>query len=126
MSDMNDTITDTTALETTVDTWLAAYCEPDADHRAALIAAGVGADGELLDPPLAGSGHETLAALAGAVLGAYPGHTFRRTTPIDSHHSYAHYQWELLAPDGTVAVAGLDVAELTHDGRLQKVVGFFS
>ncbi len=124
---MNDTTaTDTTAIEATVDTWLAAYCDPDAERRATTIARVWAPDGELVDPPLTGTGHDTLSALAGAVVALYPDHTFRRTTPIDTHHTYARYGWRLVGPDGTTAVAGLDVAELTPDGRLQKVVGFFS
>jgi|SRR6476659_8579978 len=127
---MNDTTTDiettTEAIEATVDTWLAAYCEPDTDRRTELIRQVWAPDGELVDPPLTGAGHDTLVALAGAVLAAYPDHRFRRTTPIDAHHGYARYGWTLVGPDGTTAVAGLDVAELAPDGRLRKVVGFFS
>jgi hypothetical protein len=124
MSNTDITI-DPAALETTVDTWLAAYCEPDESRRAELVAQVWAPDGELVDPPLAGAGHETIAALAGAVLGQFPGHTFQRTSPIDAHHAYARYGWQLVAPDGQVAVAGLDVAELAPDGTLRKVVGFF-
>src|SRR6478752_3181745 len=82
---MNDTTTDiettTEAIEATVDTWLAAYCEPDTDRRTELIRQVWAPDGELVDPPLTGAGHDTLVALAGAVLAAYPDHRFRRTTP---------------------------------------------
>jgi hypothetical protein len=59
------------------------------------------------------------------VLTHYAGHTFRRTTKVDAHHVYARYAWELVAPDGTVAVAGLDVATFAPDGRLARTVGFF-
>ena len=86
-------------LSTTIDTHLAAYCEPDAERRAALVA-------KVWSPH-------------------YPGHTFRRTTAVDEHHGYARYGWALVAADGTVAVAGTDIATLDGDGRLVKVVGFF-
>jgi hypothetical protein len=126
MTNTNTDITlDPAAVETTVDTWLAAYCEPDEARRAELVAQVWAPDGELVDPPLAGAGHDTLVALAGAVLGQFPGHTFQRTSAIDAHHAYARYSWQLVAPDGQVAVAGLDVAELDADGKLRKVVGFF-
>ena len=55
----------------------------------------------------------------------YPAHTFRRTTGVDAHHTYARYGWELVAPDGTVAVAGTDVVTLDADGRIATIVGFF-
>jgi hypothetical protein len=120
-----DITLDPAVVETAVDTWLAAYCEPDEGRRAQLVAQVWAPDGELVDPPLAGAGHGTLVALAGAVLGQFPRHTFQRTSPIDAHHAYARYSWQLVAPDGEVAVAGLDVVEFGPDGKLRKVVGFF-
>ena len=41
------------------------------------------------------------------------------------HHDHARYAWELVGPDGAVAVAGLDVATLDADGRLTRIIGFF-
>ena len=48
-----------------------------------------------------------------------------RGMSLDEHHGYARYGWALVAADGTVAVAGTDIATLDDDGRLVKVVGFF-
>ena len=62
--------------------------------------------------------------MAAALQTQFPGHTFRRTSTIDAHHGFARYEWELVAPDGAVALAGLDVAEVGDDGRLRRVVGF--
>lgn len=114
-----------TDLATTIDTHLTAYCEPDPATRRALVDQVWAADGELLDPPLEGRGHEAIAGLADAVLGHYPGHRFTRTTEVDAHHGYARYGWELVGPDGVVAITGVDVARVTDDGRLAQVVGFF-
>ena len=122
---MTDTTFDTTTATETVDTWLAAYGEPDRDRRTELVRRVWAADGELIDPPLAGTGHDSLVALADAVLEMFPGHTFRRTTEVDGHHRYARYGWELVASDGGVALGGQDLVELTANGQLQKVVGFF-
>ena len=83
---MTDTTFDTTTATETVDTWLAAYGEPDRDRRTELVRRVWAADGELIDPPLAGTGHDALVALADAVLEMFPGHTFRRTTDVDGHH----------------------------------------
>ena len=118
-------ITDTTALATTIDTYLAGYCEPDPDRRATLIAAAWAPDGELLDPPLAGRGHDELGTLTDAVLAHYPGHTFRRSSAVDAHHDRARFTWELVSPEGAVAVAGTDFVELTEVGTIRRVVGFF-
>jgi hypothetical protein len=120
-----DITLDPAATERTIDAWLVAYLDPDADRRAAVVTEIWAPDGEVVDPPITSAGHDELIALADAVLGLYPGHTFRRTTDIDAHHGYARYGWELVAPTGDVALAGLDVAELAPDGKLRKVVGFF-
>ena len=110
---------------TLVDTHLAAYCEPDTAKRAELVAAVWAPDGELLDPPLTASGQEELVAITDAVLAHFPDHRFRRTSACDEHHGYVRYEWELVASDGSVAVAGTDVVQLSADGRLARVVGFF-
>ena len=122
----NDT-TDITAevLEATVDANLAAYGEPDAARRAELIAQAWAPDGHLIDPPLDARGHDGIDAMFVAVQGMFPGHRFRRTTAVDAHHDRARYGWELVAPDGTVALAGVDYAEVDDDGKLRTVTGFF-
>lgn len=110
---------------TAIDHHLAAYTEPDADRRRALIEQAWAADGRLLDPPLTGEGHDGIAAAAQALLTQYPGHVFRRTSEVDEHHGTARYSWQLVSPDGDPVLDGLDVADLDADGRLRRVVGFF-
>lgn len=114
----------TAALERVIDGHLTAYTETDTARRADLIAEAWDADGELLDPPLAGRGHAEIAGLTDAVLAHFPGHTFRRTSAVDAHHAWARYGWELVAPDGSVTLAGVDVAEFSG-GKLRRVIGFF-
>src|SRR4051812_4800719 len=122
----NDTNTETvTALEAVVDANLTAYGEPDADRRSAMIADSWASDGRLIDPPLDGRGHDGIDAMFVAVQGMFAGHSFRRTTAIDAHHDRARYGWELVAPDGTVALAGVDYAEVDDDGKLRTITGFF-
>ena len=118
----NNSSNDTTRI---VDTYLAGYCEPDAARRALLVAEAWSTNGELFDPPFEAAGHGGIAALTDVVLAHFPAHTFRRTTGVDAHHTFARYGWELVAADGTVAVAGTDVVEFAADGRLARVVGFF-
>lgn len=113
-----------TTPEHLVDTHLAAYAEPDADRRAALLAEVWCHDGTLVDPPMEGTGLDGIAGLADVVLEHYPEHRFRRTSIVDVHHDHGRYAWELVGPDGAVAVGGLDVARF-QDDRLASVVGFF-
>ena len=117
-------MTDTTDITTIIDTHLAGYCEPDAARRAELLSSVWHANGELLDPPFAGTGPEHIAGLVDVVLQHYPAHTFVRTSAVDAHHDHARYAWSLNAPDGTAAVTGTDIATLV-DGRLTRVIGYF-
>jgi hypothetical protein len=111
-------------LATVIDTHLAGYCEPDPAVRRDLLASAWTADGRLVDPPLDADGVDGIAGLVDVVLQHYPDHRFRRTSAVDVHHDHARYTWELVAPDGTVAVNGLDVARVEGE-RLASVVGFF-
>ncbi len=112
-------------LTTVVDAWLEAYAEADVERRMKLIEQAWTPDGRLVDPPLEGNGYVGLSGAADLVNTHYAGHTFRRITGIDVHHEFARYGWELVGPDGAVAVAGFDIAEVADDGRLRKVTGFF-
>ena len=114
-----------TDINETVDTWLAAWTEPDETRRGRLIAELWAEDGALVDPPMTATGHAELTAITAALQAQFPAHTFRRTTGIDAHHDCVRYGWALVAPDGTSTLDGLDVAEVTADGRLQRVSGFF-
>jgi len=119
------TDTDVLDLESTIDAHLAGYCEPEPTRRLALLAQAWAPDGRLVDPPFDGTGPDGVAAMVDAVLAHYPAHTFRRTTAVDAHHDHARYGWELVAPDGTVAVAGTDFVTTGPDGRIAAIVGFF-
>jgi hypothetical protein len=112
-------------LTTTVDTYLSSYGEPDATRRAELIGRVWAADGRLVDPPLAAEGHAGISDMAVAVQRQFADHRFRRVSAIDGHHDQFRFAWELVGPDGTVAVSGLDIGELADDGRLRRITGFF-
>jgi len=118
-------IAGTPTLTVAVDTHLRAYCEPDPETRADLLAAVWAPTGALFDPPFEGDGVDAIAAMTDVVLTHYAGHTFRRTTDVDAHHTFGRYEWELVAPDGSVAVTGTDIVETDIDGRLTRIVGFF-
>jgi hypothetical protein len=117
--------TDTRTITDNIDIHLEAYALDDAARRDALVATAWNAAGELLDPPLEGRGRAEISALADVVLAHYAGHKFVRTTAVDSHHGFARYGWDLRAPDGAVAVSGIDVVQFDDDGKLLRVVGFF-
>jgi hypothetical protein len=119
---MEDAVSDITE---TVDTYLSAWNEPDVGTRAPLIEKAWATDGVLQDPPLEGEGHAGISAAADALHTHYAGHRFRRVSGVDTHHDMFRFAWELVGPDGAVAIAGLDVGQVAPDGRLQRITGFF-
>ena len=110
---------------TTVDTYLAMWNETDAIRRAALVERAWTADGRYVDPVLEAEGHPAISDMVGGVHRQFPGHRFRRLSGVDAHHDQVRFAWELAAPNGAVAVAGIDVGELAPDGRLRRITGFF-
>jgi hypothetical protein len=115
----------TTSTHTIADAVLAAWNERDPGRRAELVAAAWAEDGHLADPPMEGRGHEAIAGMAAALQQQFDGHRFRRASAVDEHHGFFRYAWELVGPDGTVALTGLDVGELAGDGRVRRISGFF-
>ncbi len=115
-------MTDLTQL---IDTHLTAWTEPDAGRRAALVARVWAEDGRLIDPPFVGEGHAGIAEMGGMLQQQFPGHRFRRASEVDAHHDSLRFAWELVGPDGAVALSGIDVGELGEDGRLRRITGFF-
>ena len=106
-----------------VDTYLAAYNEPDDARRRELTAAVFASDAHLADPPFEATGHDELGGAFGAVQAQFPGHRFERTSGIDEHHGTARYSWSYVGPDGDEAFGGMDVVSIVDD-RIARVVGF--
>ena len=110
---------------TTVSTYLAMWNEPDSDRRAEHIRRAWAEDGHYVDPALEAAGHSALGEMVAGVHAQFPGHRFRPTSGIDTHHDQVRFGWELVAPDGSITVAGIDVGTLASDGRLARITGFF-
>jgi hypothetical protein len=115
---MNDTI------NLIDDGYLAMWNETDPDQRRTIISRTWTDDGSYVDPLLEASGAPALHQMVAGVHEQFPGHRFRRTSGIDVHHNRLRFAWELVAPDGAVTVAGVDIGEL-HGDRLQAITGFF-
>ena len=119
----NDT-TETTALETVVDAYLATWNETDAARRAALIEQSLGADLWYRDPMLEADGLAAYDAMMAAVQTQFPDLVMRRTSPVDAHRDVARFNWALGAPGEAPVFAGLDVAKTDADGKLHRIIGF--
>jgi hypothetical protein len=114
-----------TNIETTIDHYLASWNEPDAGARTEQSRAVWADDGRHVDPLIDAVGPEAIAAAIGGLRDQMPGHALTRTTVVDAHHDQARFGWTVTGPDGTVAVAGIDVLTFGADGRIQTAVGFF-
>jgi hypothetical protein len=110
---------------TTIDGYFAVWNETDPTRRRDLIARTWTEDASYLDPLLASDGADGIDAMVAAVQEQFPGHTFRLTGPIDSHHDRIRFLWELAGPNGDgPVIAGLDVGVIAPDGRLRSITGF--
>jgi hypothetical protein len=115
----------TDTLTSCIDLYIDMWNEEDAARRADLIAAAWTDDASYVDPLLAADGPDAISEMVATVHGHYPGHRFRRRSDVDVHHDRVRFAWDLVAPDGAVFVAGIDVGEVAEDGRLRRITGFF-
>ena len=112
-------------LADTIDIHLDGLNETDPGLRSQKLEQVWAIDGRLIDPPLAGSGRTEINEMVGTLQAQFPGHSFRLSSAIDAHHNHFRYSWEFVAPDGSVALSGLDVGELADDERIARITGFF-
>jgi hypothetical protein len=112
-------------VNTTIDTYFVMLNETDPARRADLVKQAWTSDGRWIDPPLTAEGHAAINDMVGTAQAQFPGHRFRRVSGIDAHHDQVRFGWELVAPDGSVTVAGMDAGEVAEDGRLRRIAGFF-
>jgi hypothetical protein len=114
-----DTLTD--LIDRYIDTWN----ETNGARRRDLIAQTWGEGASYVDPLLQGEGKEGIDAMIASVQERFPGHRFRRTGEVDSHHDRVRFTWELAPESGHPVVRGTDFGIVTTDSRLQAVTGFF-
>jgi hypothetical protein len=106
-----------------VENYIAAWNEGDAERRRALVGETWTEDGSYLDPLMAGSGPDEIAAMIGAAQAHFPGHRFELAFGPDAHNDVVRFAWTLTAGNGPVA-RGTDFATVAPDGRLRAVTGF--
>jgi hypothetical protein len=107
-----------------VATYGAAWNEPDAEARRALLRK-VWADGGVyLDPTARVEGVDALVEHITGFQAMFPGHTIDMTSGVDAHVHVFRFRWEMRNADG-VAVEGMDYGDLADDGRIAHIVGFF-
>lgn len=109
-----------------IDRYVAMWNETDAAARRRLIALIWVEECVHVDPVARAERHEGIDGLVQTVQQRFPGHRFRRTSPVTGEARRVRFTWELAAPDGTVPVRGIDDGTLAADGRrLQAITAAF-
>jgi hypothetical protein len=113
------------ALDEIVKIYCDAWGEPDLAKRRQLLQRVWADDGTYTDPVTHVAGREALLQRISAHLQKYPGSRIVPSSHADVHHSMLRFTWQFLASDGKVQTEGIDFGEMTSDGRIRKIVGFF-
>jgi hypothetical protein len=116
---------DQPGLEELVDTYARAWSDADPERRRQLLASVWAEGGTYTDPTVHTVGADALAAHVDGVLAQLPGARVERVSAVDAHHGVARFAWRLVQADGTALPDGLDCIDVTEDGRISRVVGFF-
>jgi hypothetical protein len=82
-------------------------------------------DGTYTDPTAQVAGRRELVEHICKVLAHYPGGRVVRTSNLDMHHNMLRFAWKMVLADGTSLPEGVDFGELSAEGKLQRIVGFF-
>ena len=115
---------DSTALDPLIVSYTAAWSEPDAAKRRQLLQTVWDAQGQYIDPFADVTGREALHALIGHFLADHPGTYFEVAGSIAHHHQSLRFFWKMKLADGT-EIPGMDYGEVSPEGKLSKIVGFF-
>jgi len=112
-----------------VDTYGAAWREPDEAKRRALLEKAWAEDGVYVDPTAEVVGREALVQHIGRFQASSSanGPKIVAASRVDVHHdTHLRFAWQMVGADGkTVISPGMDYGQLDEDGRLKLIVGFF-
>lgn len=113
------------SIERLIDRYCEAWSEFDPRRREEMLRE-IWADGATyVDPRGEAAGIAELTALIGRVLEKRPGARVVRTSAVDAHHGLARFAWRVVQADGSALPESMDMVEVSSEGRLQRVIGFF-
>jgi hypothetical protein len=104
--------------------YAAAWNEPDAARRTALLEEAWADGGVYQDPQATAEGRDALVAHIGGFQAMLPGHRVDITSGVDSNGVGLRWAWVIRNGDDVV-LEGVDFADLAPDGRIQRIAGFF-
>jgi hypothetical protein len=103
----------------------AAWVEPDAAARLALLQQAWAADAVYCDPTAVVAGREGLSDHIGGFQATMPGARIQVTSEPVWHHDSAFFRWALTDADGATVMTGFDVVQLDRTGLIARLTGFF-
>ncbi len=103
----------------------AAWVEPDATARLALLDQAWAAEAVYCDPLAVVTGREALSDHIGQTQAAMPGSRIEVTSEPVRHHDSAFFRWTMTDASGATVMTGFDVVQLDEDGRIARLTGFF-
>jgi hypothetical protein len=107
-----------------IDRMLSVWNEQDLSRLPGLLEAALTSDVVFIDPTIVTRGLIEFEQNVRHFRARYPQASVRRASGIDSHHGLHRYAWEI-DHRGKVLLRGMDVAESSPDGRVNRVLGFF-
>ncbi len=113
------------AVDEIVRVYCEAWGEPDVAKRRQLLQRVWTDEASYTDPVTDVAGREALVNRISTHLQKFPGSRIVPASHADVHHGMLRFAWKFIVADGKVQTEGVDFAEVTADGRLRKVVGFF-
>jgi hypothetical protein len=113
------------ALERLIDTYCAVWSEPDPVRRQRTLDEIWAENATYTDPRAQLTGSTALVAHIGTILAGRPGAKIVRTSVLDFHHGLVRFAWRVVQADGTMLPEGIDIAEVSNELKLLRIIGFF-
>lgn len=113
------------ALEELITVYCKAWSEPDRALRQQLLDRVWAEDGTYTDPTAHVDGRKELVEHIGRFFEQVPRVQLAPTSAVDTHHEKLRFTWRMVLADGKVFAEGIDFGELSSDGKLRSIVGFF-
>jgi hypothetical protein len=112
-------------VEAVVAAYGASWAETDPDRRRALLEQAWADDGVYEDPTGRAEGRDALVDHIGGFQQAMAGHSIELRSGVDTYGSVFRFAWAMCDPTGAEVMEGVDFGDLSGDGRIARIQGFF-
>lgn len=113
-------------VKSTIDAYVASWNEIDANTLQTRLDGCWDANGIYTDPNIQAKGRKQLADYMLGFHRNVPSAKFVLTDSVASHHGQLHIRWQLVGADRKVVQMGNSFGEVSADGKLTRMTGFFA